>query len=121
MSDTEQAPRRFVIPACPEDVTRVRPVAASHSDLTFVRTSDEDGFADEWKGELGGARITWKELLEDFPSGLVEVPETELDAAKRRLRAAGYPDNIEAAGGFYNTMGKDVTRVMRHVLAEEAA
>lgn len=117
MSDTERAPRRFTIPACPEDVQRVRPV--DRPGLTFIRLS-----SGHWSCEQDGPRApayAWARLHSMYPSGLEEVPETELDAAKRRLRAAGYPDNLEAAGGFYNTMGKDVTRVMRHVLAEDAA
>jgi hypothetical protein len=62
---------------------------------------------------LDGVRYSWREFVEAW-GPLTEVVETEVEAAARRLREAGYTEpTLWRLGG---QRGDDIRTVLRHVL-----
>jgi hypothetical protein len=101
-------PRRWSLPAAPGDVARVR---GKRSDRIHTARTNDSGKT-FWRSEEEVWSRSWSELLAE-ECEVEEIPETELEAAVRRLREARNRAEFQVWQSQY---AADIRTVLYHVL-----
>lgn len=97
-------PRTWTLPPAPEGVNRLH---GTFSGQIWTARTNHAGRI-HWNN--GQYTLTWSELLAE-EGEVVEVVETELEAAVRRLREAGYANPVGPVRDL-----DDIAIVLAHVL-----